>query len=82
MFKTLVRLTTTYYILTTQSVITRELVRIQLGFSSFDISSYLHYLSVTIFLKSYHKYILLFLNLEIQLSLKKMQKKLSFAVHT
>ena len=41
-------MTTTYYILTTQSVIILELVRIQLGFSSSDIINYLHYLSVTI----------------------------------
>ena len=40
-------MTTTYYILTTQSVIILELVRIQLGFSS-DMINYLHYLSVTI----------------------------------
>ena len=41
-------MTTTYYILTTQSVIILELVRIQLGFYSSDIINYLHYLSVTI----------------------------------
>ena len=34
-------MTTAYYILTTQSVIILELVRIQLGFSSSDIINYL-----------------------------------------